>query len=62
MFDLDTFNQIHAEEKQYQEWERREKNRILAIPNVQRKQEQWDNLYPKLELDGLTEEQLNQPY
>jgi len=62
MFDIDTINEINAEEKAYKKWERERKNSILSMTNAQRKQEEWNELYPKLALEGLTEEELNQPW
>lgn len=62
MFDRDTYNQIAAEEKGYELWVKSEKNRILRMFNTDKKQKEWNELYPKLALEGLTEEELNQPY
>lgn len=47
MFDVDTFNQITVEERGYREWEREQKNRILSMSNVQKKQVLWRQLFPQ---------------
>lgn len=43
----DTINQINREAYQYSKWEREEKNRILSMNNVQRKQTLWNQLFPQ---------------
>ena len=45
--DIDTLNQISREERGYREWEREQKNRILSMSNVQKKQLAWNDLFPK---------------
>lgn len=62
MFDRDTYNYIEAEERGYDKWFREQKNRILRMTNTERKQKEWNKLNPKLAVEGLTEEQLTQPY
>jgi hypothetical protein len=47
--DADDVNTVIAEDKIYTQWEREEKNRILAMSNVQRKQSAWNKLFPKVE-------------
>ena len=63
MFDQDYYNTVAAEEKGYKKWERQERNRILGsnMPS-HRKQEKWNELYPRIAIKGLTDEELNQPY
>ena len=45
--DIDTLNQISREERGYREWEREQKNRILSMSNVQKKQVLWRELFPQ---------------
>mgnify|MGYP001004944361 CR=1 FL=1 len=45
----DTIQQLNLEERAYNEWERTEKNRILAMSNPQKKQTAWNKLFPKME-------------
>jgi len=40
--------EIKAEERAYRDWERQEKNRILNMSNVQKKQEAWRQLFPQV--------------
>lgn len=54
MFDVDTINQIAAEERQYQKWVQQEKNRIFSLPTYEKKKAAWDKLFPKLEIDDNT--------
>jgi hypothetical protein len=42
-------NTINLEEKAYQSWVREQKNRILAMSNVQKKQAAWRLLFPQVE-------------
>lgn len=42
----DNAKEIKAEERAYQAWEREQKNRILAMSNVQKKQRAWNELFP----------------
>jgi hypothetical protein len=41
--------EIKAEERAYRDWERQEKNRILNMSNVQKKQTAWSLLFPQVE-------------
>jgi len=41
----DNLKEIKAEEKAYSQWERDEKNRILSIVNIDRKQREWNKLF-----------------
>ena len=56
--DIDTITQINAEERQYQQWLRDERNRILRITNTVRKQIEWNRVHPKIALEELSEEEL----
>lgn len=47
MFDIDTCNQICREEQAQRAWEREQKNRILNMTNVQKKQLLWSRLFPQ---------------
>lgn len=62
MLDIDTYNDIAVEEKGYRKWEREERNRILNMTNTKRKQVAWNDLFPRLAIEGLSEKELNQPY
>jgi len=58
IFDEDSANTVKAEERQYQAWERTEKNRILAMSSTEKKQAAWRLLFPQVEssddyLNGL---------
>ena len=46
---LDTIQEMQREERAYTEWEREQKNRILAMSNLQKKQTAWNKLFPKME-------------
>ena len=56
--DIDTLNQIKAEERQYEQWQINERNRILRVSDQKRKQEMWNKLFPKAE--RLSVEEMNQ--
>lgn len=45
---MNTIKEIQAEEKAYAQWEKEEKNRILAMSNEERKQEAWYKLFPPM--------------
>lgn len=62
MFDIDTLHQIKAEDMQVRKWENSERNRILRMTNPKRKQEEWNKLFPKFAIEGLSEEDLNIPW
>ena len=49
IFDEDSANAVKAEERQYQAWERTEKNRILAMSNTEKKQVAWRLLFPQVD-------------
>lgn len=51
VFDESSANDVVYEDRAYSKWEREEKNRILRIPNQQRKQEEWRRLFPTHEPD-----------
>ena len=46
VFDESSANDVVYEDRAHSKWEREEKNRILRIPNQQRKQEEWKKLFP----------------
>lgn len=48
VFDEDSVKDIKAEERQYELWQRDQKNRILKMANTQRKQEEWNKIFPPL--------------
>ena len=56
--DIDTLNLIAKENRREQEEINARKNQILRM--VTGKQEAWNELYPKLALDGLTPDQLEE--
>lgn len=63
IFDEDSANDVYQENKVYNSWLQEQKNRILsAVWSSDKKQQKWNELYPKLALEGLSEEELNQPY
>jgi len=47
MIDADTVNEINSENYQYSKWEREQKNIILGMSNVARKQTLWTQLFPR---------------
>jgi hypothetical protein len=47
----ETLNEIAQEERIYQAWVRERKNQILALANTQKKQAEWNKLFPKVEMD-----------
>ena len=48
MFDIDTYNQINREEKEYSQWEKEQKNKILSSSlSGNKKQSLWKSLFPK---------------
>lgn len=59
--DVDTLIQLRAEDTEVRKWEKSEYNRILR-PETRNKQNQWNNVFPKLALEGLSEEELSLPY
>jgi len=59
-FDIDTLNLINREDRHERQEVNERKNKILRMVNPQRRQKEWDKLYPKLELDGLTPDQLEE--
>ena len=48
---LDTIQEMQREERAYTEWEREQKNHILAMSNPQKKQIAWNKLFSKMERD-----------
>lgn len=63
IYDEDSANTVVAEEKAYQSWFRSEHNRIMSMMPGARKTESYKKLHGmNIALDGLTEEQLKQPY
>jgi hypothetical protein len=49
IFDADSARDAKVEEKAYQTWEREQKNIILGMSNVQKKQTAWSLLFPQVE-------------
>lgn len=47
IYDEASANEVHREEQGIKEWERAEKNRILGMSNVQKKQLAWNALFPQ---------------
>lgn len=47
IFDEDSANLAYQEEQAQRAWEREEKNRILNMTNVQKKQSLWNRLFPQ---------------
>jgi hypothetical protein len=45
IFDADSARDAKVEEKAYQTWEREQKNIILGMSNVQKKQSMWNKLF-----------------
>ena len=60
--DIDTLNIISKEARREQLEMNQKANQILKMNNVQRKQQAWNNLYPKTDLAvyGLTKEELEE--
>jgi len=60
--DIDTLNIISKEARREQLEMNQKANQILKMSNVQRKQQAWNNLYPKTDLAvyGLTQEELEE--
>lgn len=46
------YNDLIAEERGYKKWEQEQKNRILRMTNPKRKQEEWNKLFPIMQLDN----------
>ena len=51
MTNVSIIMEVQAEESAYRKWERAEKNRILAIHDIKKKQEAWNKLFPVMVLD-----------
>jgi hypothetical protein len=47
MMDIDTLIEVDSEAEQYKEWERKRKNEILAMHDSQKKQQRWNELFPR---------------
>lgn len=47
--DPDSVNDLKAEEQEYRNWQRQERNRILRIVNPERKQAEWNKVFPPIE-------------
>jgi len=60
MFDTDTLNLIAKENRHEQAEINHRANRILKITNLDRRQNEWNKLFPKTDLAiyGLTKEEL----
>lgn len=46
------YNDLIAEERGYKKWEQEQKNKILRMTNPKRKQEEWNKLFPIMQLDN----------
>ena len=44
-----TLRDINREEKVYREWQREQKNKILAMSNPVKKQARWNEVFPPFE-------------
>ena len=63
IFDEDSANDVALAERGYNNWLREQKNKVLnSVCSSSKKQKRWNELYPKLALEGLSEEELNRPY
>jgi hypothetical protein len=62
MFDIDTLNQMHAEERAYREWVNKEANKALGMASYKRKQARWNELFPPMPCAGLSLEEMTRPY
>lgn len=51
-YDVDTINQLNAEEREYQKDINQKKNVILNMTNPTKKQEKWNELFPIMPLDN----------
>jgi hypothetical protein len=51
IYDEKSANQAKLEERQYQQWEREIKNKILSMSNPERKREIWRTYFPVMTLD-----------
>lgn len=49
MYDEDMINVQNTESYQYSQWEREQKNKILAMHDTQKKQMAWQRMFPKME-------------
>lgn len=47
----ETLIEVDYEARQYEQWERKEKNRILSLHDTKQKQEAWDRLFPRTTQD-----------
>ena len=43
--DIDYYNEVNRENRQYTEWEKHEKNRIMRMTNTKKKQVEWSKLF-----------------
>jgi hypothetical protein len=59
IFDEDSANTAYYENKKEQSEIKERHNHILGMTNSIRKQKAYNQLYPKLAIEGLTEEDLN---
>lgn len=60
VFDEDSANDVVFENRAYYRWEWGKRKYILGLYSSERKQREWNKLYPKTDLAiyGLTDEQL----
>jgi hypothetical protein len=48
IFDEKSANEVKREEREYEAWQIKEKNRILSVSNQKRKQKMWNRLFPQV--------------
>lgn len=49
MYDEDMINEQNRENYLYPQWEREQKNKILAMHDTKKKQTAWQRLFPRTE-------------
>ena len=49
--DIDTLIEVDSEARQYEQWEQKKKNQILNMTDSQKKQERWNELFPRMTHD-----------
>lgn len=51
MMDINTLIEVDSETEQYRAWQRQKKNEILAMHDSQKKQQRWNELFPRSSAD-----------
>lgn len=46
--DIDTLMEVDSEARQYEIWEQKKKKQILQMTDSQKKQESWNELFPRM--------------